>query len=168
MRKALAVTFLSVIFAVSGPVSAQANKSERFLGDITTTFRLTGSDKIRIEAFDDPKVKGVTCFTSMAVTGGISGTLGLAEDTSDVSLSCRQTGPISFTVPLKKGEDVFEKSRSLVFKTLKVERFYDDVTNTLVYVSSSRKVIKGSPKNSIGTVTIMPWPEGETARPTFK
>ena len=49
---------------------------------------------------DDPKVEGVSCFVSRARTGGISGSLGLAEDTSDASINCQQTGPIRISRPL--------------------------------------------------------------------
>ena len=71
--------------------------------------------KIVVEAFDDPKVEGVTCFLSMARKGGIAGSLGLAEETSDASIACRQVGPISFAKPIatdKDGERVFEERRS--------------------------------------------------------
>jgi CreA protein len=91
------------------------------------------------------------------VTGGIKGELGLAEDTSDASIACRQVGPIQILGELKDGESVFDERRSLVFKRLHVVRFYDRQRNVLVYVSYSDRVIEGSPKNSISTVPIMGW-----------
>ncbi|MGE0748185.1 MAG: CreA family protein, partial [Rhodospirillales bacterium] len=94
---------------------------------------------------------------SKAKTGGIKGGLGLAEDTSDASIACRQIGPISFRKALKEGEEVFEESRSLLFKKLRVVRFHDEKRNTLVYLAYSDKLIDGSPANSISTVPIMPW-----------
>jgi CreA protein len=127
-------------------------------GEVSTNFRWLGpNDKIAVDGFDDPKVKGVACHISRAVTGGIKGGLGLAEDTSDASIACRQVGPIKMDPDLKDGEPVFEERRSFLFKHLNVVRFYDKERNVLVYVSYSDRVIKGSPKNSISTVPIMGW-----------
>ncbi|RPJ06503.1 MAG: hypothetical protein EHM37_19725 [Deltaproteobacteria bacterium] len=129
-------------------------------GEVSTRFRWVGpNDKIVVDGFDDPKVKGVACHISRAQTGGVKGAVGVAEDTSDVSIACRQIGPISFVGELKDGEEVFEEQRSLLFKELQVVRFFDRERNVLVYVSYSDRVIEGSPKNSISTVPIMPWPK---------
>jgi CreA protein len=129
-------------------------------GEVSTRFRWVGpNDKIVVDGFDDPKVKGVACHVSRAQTGGVKGAIGVAEDTSDVSIACRQVGPISFVGDLKDGEKVFGEHRSLLFKELQVVRFFDRERNVLVYVSYSDRVIEGSPKNSISTVPIMPWPK---------
>ena len=128
------------------------------VGRVDTAFKLLGANhSIVIEAFDDPKVTGVACHLSRAKTGGIKGTLGLAEDRSDASIACRQVGPISFGAKLKQGERVFSKKTSLIFKSMQVVRFYDAKRNTLIYLVYSDRVIEGSPKNSISTVPIMPW-----------
>jgi CreA protein len=129
-------------------------------GSISTHFRWLGpNDKIVVDGFDDPKVQGVACHISRAQTGGMKGAMGVAEDTSDASIACRQIGPIAFLGEVKDGEQVFDEHRSLVFKTLQVVRFFDPKRNVLVYVSYSDRVIEGSPKNSISTVPIMPWPK---------
>lgn len=128
------------------------------IGSVDTAFKWVGPNhKIVVEAFDDPKVEGVACHISKAKTGGIKGGLGLAEDTSDASIACRQIGPIGFRKALKEGEEVFEESRSLLFKKLRVVRFHDKKRNTLVYLAYSDKLIDGSPANAISTVPIMPW-----------
>jgi CreA protein len=127
-------------------------------GSISTHFRWFGpNDKIVIDAFDDPKVQGVTCHIARAQTGGLKGELGVAEDTSDASIACRQIGPIKILSELKDGERVFDERRSLIFKKLQVVRFFDRQRNVLVYVAYSDRVIEGSPKNSISTVPIMGW-----------
>lgn len=132
------------------------------VGSVSTKFKLLGAnDKIVIEAFDDPDVNGATCYLSRAKTGGVSGAVGLAEDTSDASIACRQVGPISLPDEIKNGdadgEEVFKKSTSLLFKSLQVVRFYDPKRNVLIYLTYSDRVIEGSPKNSISTIPIMPW-----------
>jgi len=129
------------------------------VGCVSTTIRMLGAanDKICVESFRDPDVDGVVCHISRAVTGGLKGAVGLAEDTSDAAIACRQIGPITLKENLKEREEVFKESRSLVFKSLQVVRFYDKPNNTLVYLSYSDRVIEGSPKNSISTVPIMPW-----------
>jgi CreA protein len=128
-------------------------------GEVSTNFRWLGpNDKIVVDAFDDPKVRGVACHLSRAQTGGVKGALGVAEDTSHISIACRQVGPITIVGELKDGERVFDEHRSLVFKTLQVVRFFDRERNVLVYVAYSDRVLTGSPQNSISTVPIMAWP----------
>jgi len=127
-------------------------------GSVSTHFHLFGpNDKIVIDGFDDPKVQGVACHISRAQTGGMKGELGVAEDTSDASIACRQVGPIKIIGELKDGETVFDEHRSVLFKKLQVVRFFDRERNVLVYVAYSDRVIEGSPKNSISTVPIMGW-----------
>jgi CreA protein len=127
-------------------------------GSVSTKFRLFGpNDKIVVDGFDDPKVEGVACHISRAQTGGVKGGLGVAEDTSDASIACRQIGPIKIKGELKDGERVFDERRSLLFKTLQVVRFFDRERNVLVYVTYSDRIIEGSPKNSISSVPIMGW-----------
>lgn len=128
-------------------------------GAVSTNFRWLGpNDKIVIDSFEDPKVQGVVCFIARAETGGVKGQLGVAEDTSDASIACRQVGPIKILGELKDGEAVFGEHRSLLFKKLHVVRFFDRKRNVLVYVAYSDRVMEGSPKNSISAVPIMEWP----------
>jgi CreA protein len=111
-----------------------------------------------VSAFDDPKVPGVACHVSQARTGGISGTIGLAEDPSRFSIACRQIGPITVDpAALAEGEEVYSARTSIFFKRTHVYRMFDKKRNTLVYLAISDKLIEGSPQNSISTVPIMPW-----------
>ena len=127
-------------------------------GSVSTQFRWFGpNDKIVVDGFDDPKVEGVACHISRAQTGGVKGALGVAEDTSDASIACRQVGPIRFLGEIRDGERVFDEQRSLLFKSLQVVRFFDRKRNVLVYITYSDRVLTGSPKNSISTVPIMGW-----------
>jgi CreA protein len=128
------------------------------VGCTSTTFRIFGAnDRICVYAFDDPRVPGVACHISQARTGGISGSLGLAEDPSRFSVACRQVGPITLPERLPKEENVFSESTSIFFKNTKVVRMYDARRNTLVYVAVSRKVVEGSPMNAISTVPVQRW-----------
>ncbi len=128
-------------------------------GSVSTNFRWLGpNDKIVVDGFDDPKIQGVACHISRAQTGGVKGAIGVAEDTSDAAISCRQIGSIRIVGEFREGERVFDEHRSLVFKELQVVRFFDRERNVLVYVSYSDRVLSGSPQNSISTVPIMPWP----------
>lgn len=128
------------------------------IGSVDTKFKMLGPDhKIVIEAFDDPKIEGITCYLSRSKKGGLKGMVGLAEETSDAALSCRQVGPIRLVGELKEGEQVFSESRSLVFKKLQVVRFFDKKRQTYVYLAYSDRVIEGSPQNAISTVPIQSW-----------
>ena len=61
------------------------------VGEVDTAFRWLGKDdRVVIEAYDDPKVHGITCYVSRARTGGVKGTVGLAEDRAEASIACRQ------------------------------------------------------------------------------
>jgi len=125
------------------------------IGEVDTVFKWIGPDhKIVVEAYDDPKVAGVTCYVSRAKTGGIKGGLGLAEDTADASIACRQVGPIAMPKPLPVQEDMFTERISLIFKKLRVVRMVDSKRNVLVYLSYSDRVIEGSPKNSVSVVPV--------------
>lgn len=125
------------------------------VGAVDTVFKFIGPDhKIVVDAYDDPKVQGVTCYVSRAKTGGVKGAFGLAEDKAEASIACRQTGVISFAKPLDKQEEMFNERISLVFKRLRVVRMVDPKRNTLVYLTYSDLLIDGSPKNSIAAVAI--------------
>ena len=131
--------------------------SSEQIGEVDTVFKLIGPDhKIVVEAYDDPKVQGVTCYVSRAKTGGIKGALGLAEDKAEASIACRQTGTIAFPAgkPLDRQEEMFNERISLVFKRLRVVRMVDARRNTLVYLTYSDRVIEGSPQNSVTAVAL--------------
>jgi CreA protein len=130
------------------------------IGEVSTVFKWLGSnDKIVVEAFDDPKVEGVACYLSRAKTGGVKGSLGLAEDRAEASIACRQVGPVRFRDELEEGEEVFRERTSLVFKTMQVVRFFDEKRNTLVYLVYSDRIIEGSPQNAVTAIPILPWPD---------
>jgi CreA protein len=145
MKRLLLVTVLTAAFATH---------AER-IGEVDTVFKFIGPDhKIVVDAYDDPEVKGVTCYVSRAKTGGIKGGLGLAEDKAEASIACRQTGPISFPRPLKREDEMFSERISLVFKRLRVVRMVDATRNTLVYLTYSDRVIEGSPQNGVTAVPV--------------
>ena len=129
------------------------------IGCVSTTFRVLGAnDKICISAFDDPKVPGVTCHLSHARTGGMKGTVGVAEDRSRFALACRQVGPITVDLEkLPKKAEVFSVKTSLIFKETQVVRLVDLTHRTLVYLAYSTRVVEGSPFNSLSTVPVMRW-----------
>ncbi|HEY2257198.1 MAG TPA: CreA family protein [Variovorax sp.] len=125
------------------------------IGEVDTAFQWIGPDhKIVVEAYDDPKVNGVTCYVSRAKTGGIKGGLGLAEDKAEASIACRQVGPVSVTQPLPQREEVYTQRLSILFKRLRVVRMVDAKRNTLVYLTYSDYLVDGSPKNSVTAVAV--------------
>ncbi len=125
------------------------------VGEVDTVFKLIGPDhKIVVDAYDDPGVRGITCYVSRAKTGGIKGGLGLAEDKAEASIACRQTGPISFPKPIPKEDEMYSERISLIFKKLRVVRMVDVSRNTLVYLTYSDRVIEGSPQNAVTAVAV--------------
>lgn len=124
----------------------------------TTAWKLIGANhRVCVSAYDDPKIPGVTCHISQARTGGVKGSLGLAEDPSQFSIACRQIGPITLPAKLPDDEVVFTEDTSLLFKETKIHRFFDRKRNVLIYLAISRRVIEGAPANAISTVPIQPW-----------
>jgi CreA protein len=124
----------------------------------STVFKLLSpNDKLATYGVDDPEVDGVACHFTVPEKGGYTGWLGLAEQVSDISLACRQIGPIRFKHKMEQAEDMFRQRRSLFFKKMQIVRGCDAKRNTLVYMVYSDKLIDGSPKNSTSTVPIMPW-----------
>lgn len=125
------------------------------VGEVSTTFILIGANhKVVVEAYDDPKVKGITCYVSRAKTGGIRGAVGLAEDKAEASIACRQTGPISVGTKLPQQEEMFTERMSVLFKKLRVVRMLDRKRNVLVYLTYSDRLIEGSPQNSVTAVPL--------------
>ena len=92
----------------------------------STVFKLlTPNDKLATYGLDDPEVEGVACHFTVPERGGVKGWLGVAEEVSDISLACRQIGPIRFKAKFEQGEDVFRKRRSLFFKKMQIVRGCD-------------------------------------------
>src|SRR5208282_5482565 len=142
-----------VLFVASS--SARADD----IGCVRTTFNLLSpNDKVCVSSFEDPKVPGVTCFISQARKGGWGQPLGLNEDPSNFSVSCKQNGPIDIDLSkLGENQEVFSQKTSIFFKTTRIYRMVDKPRNTLVYLAISTKIINGSPANAISTVPIVQW-----------
>jgi CreA protein len=154
MKKILGISVVSLLVVVS-LLFVMTRAGAQQVGEVSTVFKLLSpNDKIVVDAYDDPKVVGVTCYVSRAKTGGYKGALGLAEDKSEASIACRQTGPITFAKPLDMQEDVLTERISLVFKKLRVVRMVDAPRNTLVYLTYSDRLIEGSPQNSVTAVPV--------------
>jgi CreA protein len=152
MRRALFLSPLLSLLLASAPAAAET------IGCVTTAWKLIGANhRVCVEAFSDPKVPGVTCHVSQARTGGVTGSLGLAQDPSQFSLACRQTGPITLPAKLPKDDVVFAEDTSVLFKETRVIRMWDEPHRTLVYLAISRRLIEGAPANAISTVPVMPW-----------
>ena len=147
MKKFAAVL---VLFALVACVRADE------VGEVSTAFILIGANhKVVVEAYDDPKVNGVTWYVSRAKTGGIKGAIGLAEDKAEASIACRQVGPISFSgKSLPPQEEMFSERISVLFKKLRVVRMVDRKRNVLVYLTYSDRLIDGSPQNSVTAVPL--------------
>jgi CreA protein len=129
------------------------------LGCVSTTFKaLSPNDKVCVSDFEDPQVPGVVCHISQARKGGWGQVIGINEDPSNFSISCRQVGPIDIDVSkLRDKEEVFSEKTSIFFKTTRIYRLVDKPHNTLIYLAISTKIVNGSPANAISTVPIMRW-----------
>ncbi|WP_374709568.1 CreA family protein [Massilia scottii] len=146
------MTRLALSLALS---AAAAGAAAETVGSVDTAFKLIGPDhKVVVEVFDDPAVRGVSCYLSRAKTGGIKGAVGLAEDKADSSVACRQVGTITFNGKIPRQEEVFSERASIFFKHVRVVRMVDTKRNALVYLVYSDRLIDGSPKNSVTAVPV--------------
>ncbi|MDE2380271.1 CreA family protein [Bradyrhizobium sp.] len=153
--KGLALFLLLLI--APGSAASAADEPDLIFRRSTVFKWLSPNDKLATYGLDDPEVEGVACHFTVPERGGFKGWIGVAEEVSDISLACRQTGPIHFKDKLEQGDDMFRKRRSLFFKKMQIVRGCDAKRNVLVYMVYSDRLIEGSPKNSTSTVPIMPW-----------
>lgn len=146
------LTKAAIGLALSGVLASAAGET---IGSVDTVFKLLGPDhKVVVEVFDDPRVRGVSCYLSRARTGGIKGAIGIAEDKSNASVACRHVGPLAFNGKLPKQEEVFSERASILFKHVRVVRMVDPKRNALVYLVYSDRLIEGSPQNSVTAVPV--------------
>lgn len=153
----LARIALALVVTMAAVTGAAAQEPDLIFKKSTVWRALTPDDKLAVYGIDDPVVEGVACHYTTPERGGISGTFGVAEEVSDISLSCRQVGPVKFKQKFGQGDVVFSERRSLIFKKMQIVRGCDAKRNTLVYMVYSDRPIEGSPKNSTSTVPLMPW-----------
>ncbi|MCP5081631.1 MAG: CreA family protein [Alphaproteobacteria bacterium] len=150
------IAVLALVFSLGA--SANAADDPDLIFKKSTVFKLLSPDhKLATYAIDDPIIEGVACHFTVPEKGGWIGWAGLAEELSDVSLACRQVGPVKFKGKFEQGDSVYRERRSIFFKKMQIVRGCDKKRNVLVYLSYSDKLIEGSPKNSTSTVPIMPW-----------
>jgi CreA protein len=146
---------LAIGLLAAGP--SQAADAKR-VGEVSTTVRwFSPNDKVVIDRFDDPKVENASCYVSRADTGGWLGAMDLVEDPSRMAIACRATGPLKIVGKIeegRKGEVVFDERASLLFKEIRVSRFYDSEKKVLVYLVWSTKLINGSPYNSVTAIPV--------------
>jgi CreA protein len=168
MRKSVSRSlglFLVLLFGGLAVAPVGAADEPDLIFKRSTVFKLlTPNDKLATYGLDDPGVEGVACHFTVPEKGGVKGWLGVAEQVSDISLACRQIGPIRIMAKFEQGEDVFRTRRSLFFKKMQIVRGCDTRRNVLVYMVYSDRLIEGSPKNSTSTVPIMPWGANDQIR----
>jgi CreA protein len=152
-----------VVAGFAGASASAADDPDLIFRRSTVFKLLSPNDKLATYGIDDPEIEGVACHFTVPERGGFKGWLGLAEEVSDISLACRQIGPIRFKDKLTQADDMFSKRRSMFFKKMQIVRGCDAKRNVLVYMVYSDRLIEGSPKNSTSSVPIMPWGAGDQA-----
>jgi len=152
-----ALALVAIVALVTGSAAFAADEPDLIFRRSTVFKWLTPNDKLATYGIDDPEVEGVACHFTVPERGGVKGWLGVAEEVSDISLPCRQIGPIHFKAKMEQAEDMFRQRRSLFFKKMQIVRGCDAKRNVLVYMVYSDRLIEGSPKNSTSSVPIMPW-----------
>jgi CreA protein len=134
---------------------AACGKSEQQVGQVGVDW--TGND-ISIEAVADPEVQGVVCHVAYFNRSFIDRLQqgNWFEDPSYSALDCAASGPVTVgDINLAEGgEEIFSQQRSLIWKSLRVNRIYDAANNTLVYLAHAREVQLGSGKMSLSVVPL--------------
>ena len=155
--KALASALLAGALGLTCLAAPAAAQEDLIFKKSTVWKMLTPDHKLAVYGVDDPVVEGVACHYTVPEKGGVAGMFGVAEEVSEISLACRQIGPISFKEKSEQGDVVFRERRSLIWKKMQIVRGCDTKRNVLIYMAYSDKLIEGSPQNSTSTVPIMPW-----------
>ena len=156
------LAFAVLAAALTAPLAVHAADDPDLIFRKSTVFHwISPNDKLATYAIDDPVVDGVACHFTVPEKGGFKGWIGVAEEVSDISLACRQIGPIRFKAKFEQGDDVFRQRRSLFFKKMQIVRGCDVKRNVLVYMVYSDRIIEGSPKNSTSSVPVMPWGQND-------
>ena len=152
------IATLSILAALGTASFAQSTDDPELIFKKSTVFHLLSPDaKLATYVIDDPAVEGVACYFTVPEIGGWSGWAGFAEERSETSLACRQTGPVTIKAKFAQGAEIYRQRRSLFFKKMQIVRGCDAKRNVLVYLSYTDKLIDGSPQNSTSTVPIVPW-----------
>jgi CreA protein len=157
IRRALGALAAAALIVVGGLSPAAAQEPDLIFKKSTVWKFLSPDDKLAVYGVDDPAVEGVACHFTQPERGGFKGMIGVAEEVSDISLACRQIGPIKFKAKFEQGAVVMQQSRSILFKKMQIVRGCDVKRNVLVYLVYSDKLIDGSPKNSTSSVPLAPW-----------
>jgi CreA protein len=153
------IGFVAILTALAGMAAlSPAQAQEDLIFRKSTVWKMmTPNDKLAVYGVDDPLVEGVACHYTVPEKGGVAGMFGVAEEVSDVSLSCRQIGPIRFKEKASQGDVVFRERRSMIWKKMQIVRGCDAKRNVLIYMVYTDKLIDGSPQNSTSSVPVMPW-----------
>ena len=151
---------LAIVILFFWLVSPNSGQRQQ-IGAVSTNFRWLGpNDKVVIERFDDPKIPAISCYAASAQTGGLAGAAGLATNPSQFSLDCIARGPVVLPADLPQQEQIGAISASLFFKHFILTRILNDKRDTVIYVLTSSKMLKGSPANAISAVAAQPTPGG--------
>ncbi len=157
IRRSLGALAAAILVTIAGLSPAVAQEPDLIFKKSTVWKFLSPDDKLAVYGVDDPAVEGVACHFTQPERGGFKGMIGVAEEVSDISLACRQIGPIVFKAKFEQGAVVMQQSRSILFKKMQIVRGCDVKRNVLVYLVYSDKLIDGSPKNSTSSVPLAPW-----------
>lgn len=115
------------------------------VGKVTLT-GIIFNDSIKVVAFDDPQIKGITCYATYYDRGfSIS-------DSGSVSISCRKTGSISGSY--NSNHNVFSQKKGWLFKKTIVSRMYDSRRGVLVYLAYTDLGSEHQAHHSISVVNI--------------
>lgn len=160
-QSTLVTNFLVAALLIASSAASLAQDDPELIFKKDTVWRaFSPNAKLATYVIDDPQIDGVSCYFTLPEVGGWKGWAGFAEEKSDISLACRQTGPIVMKAKFEQGEEIYRQRRSLFFKRMRIVRGCDEKRNVLVYVTYSDRIIEGSPQNSTSTVPIMPWSSG--------
>jgi CreA protein len=158
MKRSKLLALISTAFLCFGAAPAFAQDGPDLIFRKSVDFKLlTPNDKLATYGIDDPVIDGVVCYYTAHEKGGVAGMFGVAEQSSEVSLACRQYAPIKFKEKFGQGDTAFSERRSLLFKRMHIVRGCDAKRNVLIYMVYSDKLVEGSPESSTSTVAIQPW-----------
>ena len=149
-KKCLAPILTGLSLWSAAPISSVHAAGTREIANVATS-GIVFKDTLRISAFQDPKVSGVVLYLSdfdRPLTEKLA--KDFFNDPSTASLACAKTGDVTFSKDINlssEGEEIFEESRNLFFKQIRVRRIIDKQTKTIVYVAYNTRFNKNDDSN---------------------
>ncbi|MGF6973669.1 CreA protein [Paraburkholderia sp. JPY465] len=129
---------MAVALAISLPAPAPGEQLAR----IATHSHRYGA-QIEISAYEDPFLRGITCYVSKSHDENALGGTSQPTRAPDAEVSCHQVGKLTASNRVPKQAQVFDESVDPIFRVLHVFRILDASRQSVLYFSYTESELAG-------------------------